>query len=440
MPEISAFSLQTALTPGLAAPLENAGVPAEPGGGAPSPSFDALLALQAATTQTATALLPESGKTLPDAANMVAAQSQTPLPQAMLMKAAAARPVPTRNGEADAPADALPEVPDETATSAAEVAPQPDIALFAAIFGAPDRLAPVVSEQPAAAPAATPSTALATAPGSASPPAAPTAIAAAIANSAQIELIPATPKGASPRVASSAVKASTPAAAQASEGEAPLTSASTVPSATQAERSVPAAAEADTQTATPGDSAPRKVAPAATETIKPQLAEAALPSAVITDAPLAVDAQPVATSTRSEAKAERIDFATLVDTLNRAREDASPRSINVAVTNTDFGRVSMRFDSTDAGLSVAMSAADPGFARAVNASSEAAATSADTRSQNQQSQGDARAMASDANAQRQQQSQQQSARPDSRFAASGQPTNRREDAAADKTGDSGIYA
>ncbi|OYX96722.1 MAG: hypothetical protein B7X90_16410 [Novosphingobium sp. 17-62-19] len=110
----------------------------------------------------------------------------------------------------------------------------------------------------------------------------------------------------------------------------------------------------------------------------------------------------------------------------------------MAVTNTDFGRVSMRFDSTDTGLSVAMSSADPGFARAVNASSETATTSADTRNPNSQAQGDARPQASDANAQRQQQNQQQSARAEARFAASSQPTTRRDDAA--KTGDSGIYA
>lgn len=80
-------------------------------------------------------------------------------------------------------------------------------------------------------------------------------------------------------------------------------------------------------------------------------------------APAAVRAQPVP---------ERIDFATLVDTLVRARDEAPAQIVHAAVRHAEFGRVSLRFErDDDLGLSVAMSSADPGFARAVSAAAEA---------------------------------------------------------------------
>lgn len=87
-----------------------------------------------------------------------------------------------------------------------------------------------------------------------------------------------------------------------------------------------------------------------------------------------VQVQDVAPTARAEPRAERVDFATLVETLNRAREDASPNAVRVSLAHGDFGRVSMRFERDDLGMSVAMSSADPGFARAVAASNEAAST------------------------------------------------------------------
>ncbi len=62
------------------------------------------------------------------------------------------------------------------------------------------------------------------------------------------------------------------------------------------------------------------------------------------------------------------DFAALVDRLVEAREAASPGSVSAAISHSEFGKVSLRFDQDAKGLSVAMSSADPDFAKAVQAS------------------------------------------------------------------------
>lgn len=464
MTDLSALSLQTALTPvampSVAAPLENAGNPAELGAGSGTPtppSFDALLALvtttQAATPQAAGAILPEGGKTLPDAATAVAALPLANMPKPALPKANPASVAPTADAASDATADPLPELVDDSATFSdgeAQVVPQPDIALFAAIFSAPERLSAPVRQQtqtgasspqlPVAA-ATTSVTSTTTA-----APTTPAAVAVAIASTAQIELTPTTRAAAAPVLPQAP---NTDAAEQASVAAPAVAPAIAIAAAPQAIRTAPAAPNAAQVTSnppftpTPSETAPHKPAISATEATKPQIAEALMPSTVFTEAPVQADIQPAVTAARSETKAERIDFATLVDTLARAREEASPRTVNVAVTNTDFGRVSLRFDSSDNGLAVAMSSADPGFARAVTASADAAATSADTRNPNPQAQADARAQASDPGAQRQQ-SQQQQTRPEARAEANsgnrGTQTSTLRDTAADKTGDSGIYA
>ncbi|NLR71653.1 hypothetical protein HGI47_12295 [Novosphingobium sp. ERN07] len=467
MADISALSLQTALTPvalpTAVAPLENAGNAGEPGTATPPASFDALLTLQAAaqtaTPETANPILPESGKTLPDAAIAVAALplanvQLANVPQAALPKIDTSRATTNAQTADGAEADPLAELADESAASpdgSAEVAPQPDIALFAAIFAAPERLATaarpadttsaaITQAQPAATPVPVASSAPATT---------PAAVAVAIASTAQIELVPTARTIATP-VAVSVAGPSAEVEVEAAAAVAPETIAIAAPVAAQASRSAPS-----TQNAAPMASdvpaaiaahvtTPRKQA--APDAAAPQLPDSATPTSIVAEAPVQTDVQPVSGAARSEAKADRIDFATLVDTLARAREEASPRTVNVAVTNTDFGRVSMRFDSTDTGLAVAMSSADPGFARAISASADAAATSSDTRgqsqSQSQQFQGDARAQASDANAQRHnqnQQGQQHTARGDAR-PASGTPTSTHRDIDADKTGASGIYA
>ncbi|MCX7284075.1 MAG: hypothetical protein NTX28_08510 [Novosphingobium sp.] len=498
MPEISALSLQAALTPSAApaaaAPLENAGNPAEPGTAAPAPSFDALLALQAATQGSAPApasdlalardatamILPDSGKTLPDAANPVAAPAPAGLQQAMAMQATSRLSGPGRNSpdrtgpdrtgpdrtgpdrtgpdrtgkdepsvatQADAPAEES-----RLPASDAQVLPQPDIALFAAIFAAPDRLANAPA-QPRGAPSQAKAQPQAGTAATLTPATAPTAqatpgaVAAAIASTAQIEVVaPAAPVdfGTSQELAETPATAPVAPSAGPSGRPAPfvlgmqpakeaITGAPAVPAANLA-------ADLETRMPGPADGSVSGADP--------------LASAIAIDGPLQAEAQPSAgparAEARGEARAERIDFATLVDTLNRAREDASPRTLNVAVTNTDFGRVSMRFDSSDAGLSVAMSAADPGFARAITASSESAATSPDTRGQNAQNgqnPADASAARQQPGQNPQHQQQTATARGDGRPSANAAPNagggNDAGPATASATapgGDSSIYA
>jgi hypothetical protein len=329
MPDLSALSLQTALTPvalsTVAAPLENAGNTAEPGTGAGTsagsttgtPSFDALLALQvttqAATPETAAAILPESGKTLQDAAIAVAALPLASLPQAALLKVNVARPAPGADATADATvatADPLAELTTEGVASsdgAAEVAPQPDIALFAAIFAAPERLAtPASVPGPQAEPTDTvpapKAIAVPAAPATAIAPATPAAVAVAIASTAQIELAPSARTSAVPAAAQVAAPASgTPVETQASAIVMPAAATANNPVATaQAMPTAPAAAPAapDAEPAAgdapiapaSGDAAPRKQATSAPEAAGPQLAESpapsAIPAAILAEAPV----------------------------------------------------------------------------------------------------------------------------------------------------------
>lgn len=61
------------------------------------------------------------------------------------------------------------------------------------------------------------------------------------------------------------------------------------------------------------------------------------------------------------------DFVTLVDRLVAARDAAAPAPVSVSVPHAEFGRVAVRFDRDDRGLSVALTSPDPDFARAVTA-------------------------------------------------------------------------
>lgn len=82
---------------------------------------------------------------------------------------------------------------------------------------------------------------------------------------------------------------------------------------------------------------------------------------------------------RAQPVPERIDFATLVETLDRARDEAPAQTVHAAVRHAEFGQVSLRFErDEDQALSVAMSSADPGFARAVSAAAEASPANADS--------------------------------------------------------------
>lgn len=125
-----------------------------------------------------------------------------------------------------------------------------------------------------------------------------------------------------------------------------------------------------------GKSAPAPVAP---------VADAAL-AAASAGAPAAqpVEAGREAAQASVRPAPQRVDVATLVDTIARARDDAASLApVAVALTHAEFGKVSLRFRNEDDGLAVSMSSADPGFAPAVAAAGQAAAT-ADMRQQQQQ--------------------------------------------------------
>ena len=61
------------------------------------------------------------------------------------------------------------------------------------------------------------------------------------------------------------------------------------------------------------------------------------------------------------------DFVTLVDRLIAAREAAGAQLVSLALDHAEFGKVSLRFEQGEAGLTVAMTSPDPDFARAVSA-------------------------------------------------------------------------
>lgn len=79
------------------------------------------------------------------------------------------------------------------------------------------------------------------------------------------------------------------------------------------------------------------------------------------------------------AAAQPINFATLVETIARAKEEAGMGTVGVSLAHAEFGKVSLQFRQEHNGLSVAMSSADPAFAPAVAAASraEAGSTNAD---------------------------------------------------------------
>ena len=82
---------------------------------------------------------------------------------------------------------------------------------------------------------------------------------------------------------------------------------------------------------------------------------------------------PIAATPASDgATATGHDFAALVDRLVEARQAAVPQAIHAAVTHSDFGQVSLRFDQDANGLSVSMTSADPDFANAVQATAASA--------------------------------------------------------------------
>ncbi len=61
------------------------------------------------------------------------------------------------------------------------------------------------------------------------------------------------------------------------------------------------------------------------------------------------------------------DFGALIERLSAAREALAPQAVSITLAHQEFGPVRLQFRSEDTGLSVAMSSADPDFARAAAA-------------------------------------------------------------------------
>lgn len=351
--------------------------------------FEALLTLQAAQTPVPSAItpltaiaLPEPGKTLPDAARPLAA-----------LAGLANQPID--EDVSDRPA------PDPEVSAVLADVTLPDPALIASIFAAPERLAPLplattrpgstvrLAEQ---ADAARPTLPNPEAPQRPAISQAALASAVSVAQAAEIERAPADvtfvreePAEESTEIAATRLS-TTASCALNSRSVRPVAPARAGPAGQEAvapSREPAPAANATARVAAALDQADKT--PFVPETAH-DIAAPLLQRATADFAPQQ-DSTPVS---RAEQRPERIDFATLVDTLNRAREDASPNAVRISMTHSDFGRVSMRFEQDDGGLAVAMSSADPGFARAVTASNEAASaqTSADTpRGQSSQANG-----------------------------------------------------
>jgi hypothetical protein len=130
------------------------------------------------------------------------------------------------------------------------------------------------------------------------------------------------------------------------------------------------------------DAAPRELEAAGPSPVPAPLVAPFLPAV----SPVPADpARP--TTAAAVAPTERVDFATLVDSIARAREHASPQAMTapvaVSLAHSDFGPVALRFRHDGDALAVTMASADPGFAPAVSAAAAAEAGAA-ARQQQQQ--------------------------------------------------------
>lgn len=397
----AALTLPSAL---LSAPLSTSGIVAENGGNAGAPAdlgqvagFEAMLALQSAqviaipsANAFPAAVRPASGKILP----------VPPLPVAAI-----AGEMPESRGAPEAEMSDL-EMSSPAIEATARGAALPDPALIAAIFAAPERLPRLPLEPQPSRSSATVAEAVKSAPdqpapvlpSSETPAPIPTpvpALVAAAVKIAQTTVFEVTAETTVPAPAEPADATAAPVVATPSQPTAAVLAANRGARVATPSRASRAADEPPADNHEPKPVTATPVGASRDGTVE----DAPIPDSAQDDAtPLfqraaeAAPQQDAAPASRTEQRAERIDFATLVDTLNRAREEASPNTVRVAVAHPDFGRVSMRFEQDDSGLSVAMSSADPGFARAVSASNEAASASNDTaRDQNPQSPSNAQA-------------------------------------------------
>ncbi len=86
----------------------------------------------------------------------------------------------------------------------------------------------------------------------------------------------------------------------------------------------------------------------------------------LASAPSALQAMPVSPAV-SPAPLRPHDFAALIERIAVAREAAAPQAVSITVSHQDFGQVRLSFRPEEAGFNVAISSADPGFARAAAA-------------------------------------------------------------------------
>ena len=98
-----------------------------------------------------------------------------------------------------------------------------------------------------------------------------------------------------------------------------------------------------------------------------------------------VPAAEPASTTPAMAPVRPLDFAALVDRLVMARDAAAPQTVSLALTHAEFGKISLRFEQDDTGLSVGMTSPDPDFARAVSAAMPPERTSSAEQHQGGQS-------------------------------------------------------
>ncbi|MDF8334285.1 hypothetical protein [Novosphingobium cyanobacteriorum] len=339
----------------------------------------ATVLVQAPTTKSAAseaAPIPAAKTGKPEAAAVAKPAVQAPATPARAVPAAVLNAVIERN--IATPAEAQPDLAPATAAPAsakttvasllkpetapaplsAFIAPAPQIAgvqakqstqltsvAAAATRIAPQGMAQALPVTAAAAPAAIPAAATpAIAPAIASPAPADEALAAAPTPAPVVtDTTTLTTRRAEVRLAGSEGFAATPAQRQAGASELRA-----------------AAAKAPTEAKT------LAAAPARDEaigTVQPTIADTSSTAATSGPAP----------SAPAQHTRERIDFATLVDSIARARDEAAG-PVAVSLTHGEFGKVSLRFNQRDDGLSVTMASADPGFAPAVAAAREATQT------------------------------------------------------------------
>lgn len=301
----------------------------------------------------AAALMPQPAEEAGPAPEPEAAPAARSVPAQLFMPAAEAKPRSTRRG-AEAQAAEIPEP--------AEDQPQP---AFKAQGEEPAR-SPIVVE------------------------AAPVILAAALAvpaSPAPLEAKPAEPLPAAPQPRGAAPLLAVATIAREVSPEAPRTEMPQqvaqpqpqVPQATIRIAAAPADARREgepvTVAARAGEAEPASETAPATAALRTAQPFAMLSPAMPAQAPLTLSAMP------ASAVQAPTDFAQIVDRLVAAREAVAPSEVRVTIDHAQFGKVSVGFTPDSSGMSVTLAAADPEFARAVEAAAPFAPPSVTTETQ-----------------------------------------------------------